>query len=150
MPNRPTMQLTALLAVFLSAPAYAAPPPGRAWECPISQRLRCAPRGCVPEAARGRVATIDPNGGYILPCNSLRGAEGECEAHDARFHPSFVRDELIGIALHGVSLSAVVRPDNSAVLTYVLGDTVYISRGQCHEAAAPEVVSPPAVVRSPR
>lgn len=150
MSSHAAMQSAALLAVFLSTPVYAAPPPGRAWECPISQRLRCTPRGCVPEAARGRVATIDPNGGNIIPCNSFRGAEGECQAYEARFGPSFVRDELIGTALHGVSLSAVVRPDNRAVLTYVLGDTVYISRGQCHEAEAPEVVSPPAVVQIPR
>jgi hypothetical protein len=140
------MQLTALLAVLLSTPAYAAPPPGRAWECPISQRLRCTPRGCVPEAARGRVARIDPNGGYILPCNSLRGAARECEAHDARFERSNVRGELIGTALHGVPLSVVVRADNSAILTYVLGDTVYISRGQCREAEAPDVVRVPAPV----
>lgn len=84
-----------------------------------------------------------PQWGYILPCNSLRGAARECEVHDARFHPSYVHGELIGIALHGVPLSVVVRADNSAILTYVVGDTVYISRGQCREAEAPVIARTP-------
>jgi hypothetical protein len=62
------------------------------------------------------------------------------------FPSLYVRDELIGIALHGVSLSAVVRPDNRAILTYALGDAVYISRGQCREAEAPVVARVPAPV----
>ena len=148
MSSHAAMQSAALLAVFLSTPVYAAPPPGRAWECPISQRLRCTPRARAGSGARP-VATIDPNGGNIIPCNNFRGAEGECQAYEARFGPSFVRDELIGTALHGVSLSAVVGPTigQFSPMSWATRST---SRGGNATRRRRPSLSPPAVVQIPR
>lgn len=144
------MRKTALLVVLFPSSAQAAmPPAGRAWECPITQRFRCGPASCVRERVWGRHATLDPRQGWIIPCRVVPVIY-ECTPHAALFYTGPEEGSLVGVGSHGVPVFASVTADNRFTIAYTDRHVIHISRGQCHDAEAPNVLSPPVPAPAPR